>query len=162
MFTSFSSRAAPCESWKAIRRLRTDRIAARLFRCFQEVHKNFPESPKGRSCWLSRPEITRIFKKTTGGKIVTHFLKKKDLKIFLQKLGFQQGYQTTLEDIQLPFDSVPVWTKVHLKLPDIQELDTEIKNDDAFYAHPNKNRFDTILINISNSSNNFGLKGELY
>ena len=87
---------------------------------------------------------------------------KKDLKIFLQKLGFQQEYQTTLEDIQLPFDSVPVWTKVHLKLPDIQELDTEIKNDDAFYAHPNKNRFDTILINISNSSDNFGLKGELY
>ena len=87
---------------------------------------------------------------------------KKDLKIFLQKLGFQQEYQTTLEDIQLPFDSVSVWTKVHLKLPDIQELDTEIKNDDAFYAHPNKNRFDTILINISNSSDNFGLKGELY
>ena len=87
---------------------------------------------------------------------------KKDLKIFLQKLGFQQGYQTTLEDIQLLFDSVSVWTKVCLKLPDIQELDTEIKNDDAFYAHPNKNRFDTILINISNSSNNLGLKGELY
>ena len=29
IFTSFSSRAAPCEPWKAIRRLRTNRIAAR-------------------------------------------------------------------------------------------------------------------------------------
>ena len=38
------------------------------------------------------------------------------LKIFLQKRGFQLGRQ---QEVSLPFNSVPIWTKVRLRLPDI-------------------------------------------
>ena len=99
-------------------------------------------------------EIARLYK-------ASNF--KQCLKTFLQNTVFQaQRQRATLEELYLSFNTISVWTKVHLKLPDIQELNVEVEDDDAFYAHPNKNRFDTVLINISNSSNNLGLKGELY
>ena len=39
----------------------------------------------------------------------------------------------------------------------------EVEDNDVFYAHPNKNRFDTVLIDVSNSDNadNYGIKGML-
>ena len=39
----------------------------------------------------------------------------------------------------------------------------EVEDNDTFYAYPNKNRFDTILIDVSNSDNadNYGIKGIL-
>ena len=96
-------------------------------------------------------EITRLHK-TSGFE--------RTLKIFLQKRGFQLGRQ---QEVSLPFNSVPIWTKVRLRLPDIQELDSEIEDADAFYAHPDRNRFDTVLIGISSTNNNnYGLKGMLY
>ena len=89
---------------------------------------------------------------------------KQCLKTFLQNTVFQaQRQRATLEELYLPFNTISVWTKVRLKLPDIQELNVGVEDDDAFYAHPNKNRFDTVLIDISNSDNadNYGIKGML-
>ena len=39
----------------------------------------------------------------------------------------------------------------------------KVKDDNIFYAHFNKNRFDTVLIDVSNSDNadNYGIKGML-
>ena len=89
---------------------------------------------------------------------------KQCLKTFLQNTVFQaQRQRATLEELYLPFNTISIWTKVCLKLPDIQELNVEVEDDDAFYAHPNKNRFDTVLIDVSNSDNadNYEIKGML-
>ena len=39
----------------------------------------------------------------------------------------------------------------------------KVEEDDVFYTHPNKNRFDTVLINVSNSDNadNYRIKDML-
>ena len=90
------------------------------------------------------------------------------LKIFLREEGIEprkrRGHYIPLEDATLSFEAVPVWTKVRMCLPDAQELNTDTQNNDAFYAHPTRNRFDTVLVDVSDSDNlsdddNNGMQG---
>jgi hypothetical protein len=81
----------------------------------------------------------------------------RSLKVFLQSEGSEQAsnqiHQNSPEDTILPFDGVPVWTKVRTQLPDVQGLDKDTVACDAFYAHPAKSRFDTVLVDVSSDDN---------
>lgn len=89
----------------------------------------------------------------------------RSLKQFLitQKLERQAQHRLTgtTEDTALPFSTLSVWTKVRMSLPDVQELDTTKEICDSFYAHPVKDRFDTVVVQISNNDDgeNYGMQG---
>lgn len=81
------------------------------------------------------------------------------LKVYLRKLGLEahrHGHRRPrIEEVELPFSKVNVWTVVKLQHADIQGLDKDNYTQDSFHAAPQRQnaqkayvpaRFDTIVV----------------
>lgn len=92
----------------------------------------------------------------------------RSLKAFLQAHQLEpqtrRGQHFSANDAALPFHSLPIWTKVRMCLPDVQQLNTSREVCDAFYAHPTKDRFDTVVVRVSedNDCDNYGMQGMIF
>jgi hypothetical protein len=87
----------------------------------------------------------------------------RSLKVFLRQENLEpqarHGQLQSIDDTSIPFHGIPVWTKVRMRLPDTQGLDEHYEDCDTFYAHPIKDRFDTVLVSTEDEDDSYGLQG---